>query len=103
YDAADCAAIQARTFVETQFLQRIERVLHQPRNAAAIAGCGDDPGVGAASPFNQLVLFVGELTPLWDVMRQGMQERTAELLDPATALLGAFQCETECTFGRRTG
>lgn len=102
-DQADRAAVEIRALVRAQFLERVERVLHEAGHAAVIAGRRDDDRVGLAHGVDQLALRVGQRFVLGCVVRQRMQERAVEQARARAGGLRTAQCERQRAFGGRRG
>lgn len=102
-DQADRAAVEIRTVVGAQFLERVECVLHEAGHAAVVAGRGDDDRIGFSHGVDQLALCVGERFVFGGVVRQRMQERAVEQARACAGGLCAAQRERQCALGRRRG
>lgn len=100
-DQADRATVEIGAIVRAQFLERVERVLHEAGDAAVIAGRRDDDRVSLAYGVDQFALRVGQRFVFGSVVRQRMQERAVEQARACAGRLRTAQRERQRTFGRR--
>lgn len=90
-DTADGTPVKVASLVVSQIIEKIQRVLHQPGNAAVVTRTCDDHSVGCPHHFHELTLLVVSLRIFRRVVRKPGQECPVEKECTRTRFLGRLQ------------
>jgi hypothetical protein len=90
-DAPDGASIEVASLVVSQIIEQIERILHQPGNAAVIAWTCDDQSVGSPHHFNELMLLFVAFRVFRRIVRKPRKESAIEKQRASARFLGRLQ------------